>query len=308
MTSDINILVTMDCEPPVKPGARNASGPRSWDESDRFIRGYDAIAARHGFPVSYFLHPEVAQSHADLFRALERGGACIDGLHLHPWKFDETNFRAHFGGLDRDGQRAILTRAAKVYERHMERSPRYFRPGTFSANDNTFPLLVEMGFEGGSVSAPERVFPDLNAIWTGAPKDPHKAHAVFRQNIGDLPFVNIPLTSDFSTSGMLNGRTYFRDLRPDYDDTEEGFARIVSNIVGQVLERAPTVPVILIVTHNDNPYDDPTNRIARNFDFILGEISRCCRRHGITASGATVAKVVDRMRQAPSVMPPFVYA
>lgn len=308
MTSCMNVLVTMDCEPPAKPGAKNASGPRDWDESDRYIKGYDAIAAGHGFPVSYFLHPEVAETHAGLFHALEADGACIDGLHLHPWKFDEANFRAHFGGLDKEQQREILTNASAVYARHIGRQPRYFRPGTFSANDNTFPLLVEMGFEGGSVSAPERVFPDLNAVWTGAPKDPHKAHGIFRQNPGDLPFVNIPLTSDFSAAGMLNGRAYFRDLRPDYDDTEEGFARIVGNIVDQVIERGPDVPVILIVTHNDNAYDDPENQIARNFDFILGEIRTACEARGIAAKGATVADIVETLRPVSPTLPPFVYA
>lgn len=308
MTKVISVLVTMDCEPPVKPGARNASGPRDWEQSERFIRGYDAIAARHGFPVSYFLHPEVAEAHAPLFFELERSGACIDGLHLHPWKFDEQRYRAHFGGLTQSEQRDILREASALYEKHMGRRPRYFRPGTFSANDFTFPVLEELGFDGGSVSAPERNFPDLNANWVGAPRDPHRAHRCFRQRSGSLGFVNIPLTSDFETDGILNGRPYPRDLRPDYPDDEAGFSRIVENIVGQVLGRNPGTPVVNIVTHNDNDFSDPENRIARNLDFILGQIHAHCRAHGAEAKGKTITDVVSSTMAADQPEAGFVYA
>jgi len=308
MTKIISVVVTMDCEPPVKLGATNASGPKDWTQSERFIRGYNAISARHGFPVSYFLHPEVTEAHAALFKELELAGACIDGLHLHPWKFDESRYRAHFGGLSQEDQFAILREASAEYERNMGRRPKYFRPGTFSANDFTLPTLEELGFIGGSVSAPERNFPDLNANWVGAPKDPHRGHRCFRQMPGDMAFINMPLTSDFETSGVLNGRPYPRDLRPDYADDEAGFARVVENVVRQILARDPSLPVINVVTHNDNDFADPENRVARNLDFILGQVRSQCRARGVHPEGKTIADIVAAEQRLSHVLPEFLYA
>lgn len=302
MIDRIFVVITMDCEPPHDGRVARASGPRSWADSERFVRGYTAIAKEHGFPVSFFLHPEVALDQAGLFHELERDGANIDGLHLHPWKYGDGRFRAHFGGLSADQQYAVVSEAAALYRHGMGRRPKYFRPGTFSANDNTYRVLVDLGFEGGSISAPERNFVDINAVWNGAPKDPHRAHPNFRQCRGDLPFANMPLTSDFSTPGMLNGREYFRDLRPDFDDQEEGFRRIVDNVVGQVVGRAPAVPVINLVTHNDNDYGDPDNRVCRNLRVILREINEACRRAGVAAAGTTMDEVC-RMVMAVPVMP-----
>ena len=306
MIDEILVVITMDCERPHDGTVALASGPASWEQSDSFIRGYTAIAAEHGFPVSFFLHPEVALAQAPLFLDLEKDGACIDGLHLHPWKFDDGRFRAHFGGLSVAEQYAALSEASALYQHGLGRRPKYFRPGTFSGNDNTYRILVDLGFMGGSISAPERNFIDINANWMGCPKDPHRPHPHFRQCLGDLPFANMPLTSDFSTTGMLNGRAYFRDLRPDFDDTHEGFARVVDNIIHQVLERAPAVPVISMVTHNDHDYANPDDPICRNYRFILGEIHRICQAAGIKATGATFHRVCDEVLALPVDVPEFV--
>ncbi|EKF20622.1 polysaccharide deacetylase family protein [Nitratireductor pacificus] len=285
MTDIIYVAVTMDCEPLRDQGIRNASGPVTWRESELSIRGYDRIAREYGFPVTYFQHPEVALAHADLMRELERGGACIDGLHLHPWKFDRERYNAHFGGLSASDQCAILSEGSALFRHAMGKRPKYFRPGTFSANDDTFRILSELGFVGGSVSAPERNFVSLNAIWNGAPRDPHRPDANFRQRIGALPFANVPLTSDFSSLGELNGRAYFRDLRPDYDDTPEGFRRVVANVISQVRERKPLLPVVNMVTHNDNPYSDPDNQVTRNYRTILEAIHAICEAAGVVVKG-----------------------
>lgn len=286
MIDTIHVAITMDCEPPKDIGIENASGPVSWEESELSIRGYDGIAREFGFPVTYFQHPEVALHHAPLMLELEAGGACIDGLHLHPWKFDNERYNAHFGGLSARDQYAIISEASALFRHGLGRRPRYFRPGTFSANDDTFRVLVELGFVGGSVSAPERNFVELNSVWNGAPKDPHRPHPDFRHCVGELPFANIPLSSDFSSEGQLNGRPYYRDLRPDYEDSPQGFRQIVRNIIHQISDRAPALPVLNLVTHNDHPYSDPSNAVTENYVAVLDEISGCCAKLGIRAAGA----------------------
>src|SRR5690606_16177301 len=163
--------------------------------------------------------------------------------------------RAHLGGLSEEDQRAVLSEATALWQRAMGRRPDYFRPGTFSANDATFRVLVDLGFKGGSVSAPNRVYRELNSIWTGAVKDPHRPHPIFRQLSGSLPFANIPLTHDYSKLEDLNGRRFHRDMRPDYHDAD--YHLIANNIVEQLIERRPAVPIIHMDTHNDHDYTDP---------------------------------------------------
>lgn len=287
----IHILITMDVEPALDAATRpdGASGPLNYDDSERFIRGYARRAAARGYPVSYMLHPEVTAHHARLFLDFESQGACL-GLHLHPWKFADGHYQAHFGGLSAEEQYAIVSEATAVWYSNMGKRPKFFRPGTFSANDSTFGVLDRLGFLGGSVSIPGRVYPDLNAVWAGATPDPHRANGSFRQNPGDLNFVNIPLSVDTSRVEDRNGRKFHWDLRPDW--LSANYATIARNIVAQLLERSPQVPVIHMDTHNDNDYSDDTDRVSRNFETVLDEIGKACREAGTEPVGATFADVV----------------
>lgn len=303
----IQVLITMDVEPALGGDTRpeGASGPLSWEDSDRFIRGYHRRAAARGWPVSYMLHPETTAHHAALFLDLERQGACL-GLHLHPWKFADGHYQAHFGGLAADMQTAIVSEAIAMWQANMGKRPRFFRPGTFSANDSTFGVLERLGFLGGSVSIPGRVYPDLNAVWAGAALDPHRANGVFRQVPGDLDFVNIPLSVDVSGLEDRGGRRFHWDLRPDW--VQADYRSIARNIVAQVLQRNPAVPVVHVVTHNDNDYSDDADRVCRNFETVLDEIGAAIREAGAQAVGATFADVARLVHGAASGRKGFVFA
>jgi peptidoglycan/xylan/chitin deacetylase (PgdA/CDA1 family) len=305
--TDIHIVTTMDVEPvlPDGRGADGASGPPSYAFSERAIAGYARIAAQHGYPVTFLIHPEATHAHADLFRELEAAGACL-GLHLHPWKFADGHYRAHFGGLTAAQQTAILSEAVEMWRSGLGRRPQYFRPGTFSANDFTFEVLETLGFLGGSISVPGRVYPDLNAVWAGAVPDPHPANAVFRQLAGELSFVNIPLSVDLSSVEERGGRQFCWDLRPDW--AEADYTRIATNIVTQVLDRNPQVPVLQIVTHNDNDFSEPSDRVCGNFRLVLEAVGEACRRAGARPVGATFADVTALVRQRGRRAARFVYA
>ncbi len=292
----IYVSISMDCERDRQFTHPTASGPADFAASADWVRAYADLAGAYGWPVTFFLHPEVAEGQADLFLDLEGQGACL-GLHLHPWKFGDGRYRAHFGGLSADQQRAALSEAAALWQRAVGRRPLYFRPGTFSANDATFGVLVDLGFRGGSISAPNRVYRDLCSIWTGAEKDPHRPHRIFRQLKGDLDFGNVPLTHDYSRLEDLRGRRFHRDLRPDYQDAD--YRLIADNIVEQIMERRPSVPVIHMVTHNDHDYTDPEDRVRKNYDVVLREIDRACRSRGIEPVGATMAELVDMVLAQP---------
>jgi len=292
---EILIVVTMDCERPRSETKDSASGPASYADSVRFIEGYGRLVAERGWPVTFFVHPEVMCAHPAIFRAAEREGACL-GLHLHPWKLKDSKWNAHFGGLTAVEQRAILSHASDMFAEGLGRRPAYFRPGTFSANDSTFPVLHELGFRGGSISAPERIYRDLCAVWTGAPRDPHRTHQAFRLLPGDMDFVNMPLSVDFSAMQEVNGRRFGRDLRPDYQAAD--YAAIARNIVDQVMERNPVVPLVNILTHNDNDFTKPSDRVRQNLLRAFDAIEQACAERGLKIKGATVENVVDRVLAA----------
>jgi peptidoglycan/xylan/chitin deacetylase (PgdA/CDA1 family) len=293
--SEIHIVVTMDCERPTSDTHAAASGPPNLEKAEIWTRAYAEIAAEFGFPVTYFVHPEVAVAQADLFRELEAVGHCL-GLHLHAWRFD-ARFQCEFGGLNEAQSRTMLAEASQMWRQAFGTDPLYFRQGTLSANDSLFRALADLGFRGGSVSLPGRVFPDKHAVWAGAPLDPHRGHAIFRLLEGDLAFANMPISVDTSELHHRDGRQFYWDLRPDFDGLD--YTAMARNIVAQLQERSPAVPCINMLTHNDHDFADPEGRVCRNFRNVLTEFTAACNEAGITPVGATLANICDRVLAEP---------
>jgi len=292
---EIDIVVTMDCERPVSDTHPLASGPPNLEKAALWTRAYADIAGRYGFPVTFFVHPETAVAQAELFRELEEGGHCL-GLHIHAWRFDD-RFECEFGGLSENQARAMLGEATTLWRQAFGNRPRYFRQGTLSANDSLFRLLADMGFRGGSVSLPGRVFPDKHAVWAGAPLDPHRGNAVFRLLAGDLDFANMPITVDTSELNTRNSRQFYWDLRPDFEGLD--YRKHAKNVVAQLQARAPAVPCINMLTHNDYDFADSRSRVARNFVAVLDAITDACREAGLTAVGATLADITGKVLARP---------
>ena len=90
----------------------------------------------------------------------------------------------------------MLSRAIEMWREAFNVPPQYFRQGTLSANDSLFRVLADLGFRGGSVSLPGRVFPDKHAVWAGAPLDPHRATPTSAFSKGRL---NSPICRSWST-------------------------------------------------------------------------------------------------------------
>jgi hypothetical protein len=201
-------------------------------------------------------------------------------------------------------QRAIVARAAEEWAQGLGRRPGFFRPGTFSANDATAGIAAELGFAGVSMSVPGRSFPDLGAIWVGCPPDPHRMHPAMRLLEGAMALPNMPLSVDFSQTRRRGNRSWHPDLRPDqaYDDLPGSVARVVD----QILSRAPAVPVLNIVTHNDNDYTDPADPARRNLEAILAAIRAAAGERGAACRGAAIEDVCARVAALPPPEPAFV--
>lgn len=315
MSTPIKVVVTMDCEPTTATSHPTATGPATWDLGERATCGYAEIAREFGFPVTYFIHPEAALAQADMFDGLRKQGACL-GLHIHAWKYAMwrhagKRYMRHYGGLSADEQRAILAEAGALWQGALGEWPKYFRPGTFSANDAIFRVLAEMGFLGGSCSVPGRLMPEMQAAWVGAEPDPHRAHPDFRLIAGELDFVNMPLAVDFSISlEGRNGRRFHPDLRPDTDwQTQYGltYDTIAENIVSQVVARQPAVPVINLVSHNHYDYRDPQAPATIRLRDALRALCAAAEKAGVQLVGATLETVVKDLLAIPPKIAPFNY-
>ena len=311
---EISIVLTMDCEPTTATTHPSATGPANWDAGEDAVRGYADVAAAYGLPLTLFVHPEAAVAQSAMFRELEQNGACL-GLHMHPWKYalwrhEGRRYFAHYGGLSAVEQSELLKESGAIWADCIGHPPNYFRPGTFSANDAIFQVLQACGFRGGSCTAPGRLIPEMQAIWTGAQPDPHRASAIFRQALGDLDFANIPLSADFSR--MLAGpagRSMYADLRPDVDwpgQYDVSYRTIATNIVNQIYARAPRVPVLSTITHNHYDYRNSTDPVYDRLRLMLDEMHAACSAAGLRAVGATLKDVVDRVLAQPLVREPFV--
>ena len=154
----INVILTMDCEPALfecSPLAIKLSGtgPATHEEGESSIRAYVETADVEGYPVTLFAHPEVAVAQTALLLELQQAGACL-GMHLHPYKFDPVRYPRDLGAFTAEQQSEMISAAMKAWSDALGQHPRFFRGGVYSANDATFGVLLELGFEGGSLSVP----------------------------------------------------------------------------------------------------------------------------------------------------------
>jgi hypothetical protein len=249
-----------------------------------------------------------------MFRELERGGACL-GLHMHPWKYSiwrhqGRKYFAHYGGLSAAEQGELLAESAAIWADAIGHRPEYFRPGTFSANDAVFAVLEAERFRGGSCTAPGRLIPEMQAIWAGGQPDPHRASPIFRQSQGDRNFANMPLSADFSKLlGGPAGRSMYADFRPDVDWPRQydiSYRTIATNIVNQVRDRAPHVPVLNTITHNHYAYRNSADPVYARLRLMLDEMLTACRTVGLREVGATLKDVADEVLALPAVSEPFI--
>lgn len=218
---------------------------------------------------------------------------------------------AHFGQLSYDEQIALLSEAAALWHSAMGERPLYFRPGTFSANDSTFRALAELGFRGGSISAPGRVYPEIRAVWTGTEPDPHRTNASFRLLPGNMMLGNMPLSADFSVLlDMRSGRRAHADFRPDVDWPGRfsiGYRTIAENILRQVTERRPAIPVLNSISHNHYDYGNRADPACMRYLTMLDELSGACMRAGVRTVGHTVRDIVEKTLEIEPVPEEFLY-
>lgn len=302
MSKKLFVLFTMDVEP--SAAASGSSGPDSDEVGMRAILDFQNVLHRFAYRATYFIHPELIVAYPRFYKTLANEGNAL-GLHLHTTKFSAAKQRCELGGLPSREQRRLIDMAADLFERGLGVRPRIFRPGCFSANDATCGVLHDLGFMGGGVSIPGRIWPDRFCVWSGAYPYAHFAHKAFRQCAGDLRFVDIPLSVDLTTPLRYNpvGFYHHPDLRPGgvYSETDEvAYDRreLLHNILQRMAADRPPINTLVVDVHNDRDFTSEGSQAAENLRAVLEGIEPECRALGWEAVPATYEEVIRRYTAA----------
>jgi len=299
--SSTYILMTMDCESAktdvsAAGMAMSSSGPADYAESARSIEGYVNTCTKAGYPVTLFLHPEVAESNADLVLRLQKEGACL-GLHLHPYKLRDSPYSEDLGAYAEDDQREILGRAVYAWESALNQKPQYFRAGYFSANDTTFRILEDLGFRGAGLSNPGRSLVSHFSVWKGAEPYPHRANTAFRLAEGTSDLIEIPVAVAYGRP-VARGHAGESGFEWPYIPHAYDHEAIVADVFGRFVEDRPAFGTFVTDTHNDHDYSDPHSPASQNLDRILNALRISADELGLNLVGTTIEDLCDRVREA----------
>jgi len=249
MGTPLYVSFTMDCE---RIAAESPpGGPESWEVSERAIRGYCERLLAHGYKPTLFLTPECGGQHVEMLRRLAERGVEL-GLHVHPQSLGDHRYQCYLGEYDANMQREIIGLATEMLTRAIVVRPVSFRPGNFSANDETYGVLYDLGFRQGSVSDPGRRSPQYAATWEGTCPDPHYVDLHDRLGLGDLPFLEMPLTTD-PQRRHPNGFPY--ELRIESGLFGDWHRPIIQRTLRRFEREQVSLRALCILTHNYLAYD-----------------------------------------------------
>lgn len=267
------VAFTMDCHPATARGA--PEGPKSWEQSAAAIDGYCTRLARARFPATLFLTPRVAEFHAPLLEEAASAGAEL-GLLIQPQSLDGMDFNRFLGHYGAAEQRSIIARSLEGFQDALARRPQSARSAMFSATDDTYSSLFELGFRQGSVSNPGRHVAAHRADWRGAEPDPHYVDARDRLRVGDLPFFEVPVTTDATSR-----RNVVPDLTIENGTLKDFHQPFIETQLQRMERSAVAFRALCFTTRNVFPYHAPTNPLVQTLDGILNYLDSLNQRYEV---------------------------
>jgi len=275
-------MVSVDCEACQESIKDKALGER---ESGALVE----ILTKADVPATLFVLAADLEASAGLYRQAFKAG-CEIGLHLHPSDIGYGEFLGIYGPEE---QTKIISNAADRFAQVMGFRPRSICPGYHSANDYTYPVLVEHGFEHGRVSSPMRNLPECASAWPSSPLDAHYAHAYNRILKGTLNFVDLPHTID--PDSLIWGGRIPLELRVEMVDAKDHWYTI-NKAVERQLSQGVALPYISIVTHNLFDYSEANGFRRKTLEKMLVHAKKIIESNGCLCKGATFEEVAKVFR------------
>jgi peptidoglycan/xylan/chitin deacetylase (PgdA/CDA1 family) len=285
-TTDIYFCWTLDCEATQREISNAPLGRRS-------IRGFVDVVMEAGMRATLFVLPSEARSSPRLLRQLIDEGVEV-GMHYHP---QEEGHADYCGAYSADDQRAMFANGLRQLSDALGFAPRTFRTGSCSANDATFPITAELGFNCCSHSMPGRNMPTLRSNWVGAPAHVHDAHPANRLLEGGLNLVEIPVTTD--PDSMLWSGGHPQDLRVELFDAKNQ-RYLINKVLAREKMRLQPMKALVALTHNIFDYSDPTDFRRQTLVQMLQDAAELADRHEVMLRPATISDVATAYRKARS--------
>ncbi|HOK56253.1 MAG TPA: polysaccharide deacetylase family protein [bacterium] len=281
MEKIIHIIWTMDCEFPKSP----FGGPENWEIAEKSVNGFLEVLTKHCQKATFFVTPEVIQKKFNVFS--EKNKNFEIGMHLHP--FDDSNKKKlYMGQMRKEEQEKVLKENREKWIQSAGFEPRSFRPGNFSANDYTFPLLLKLGFFQGSVSSPYRKMEKFFTDWEGALLDPHHTNEKSRLIEGKLDFFEVPVTVDPFRKKRIDGTSY--ELRIEWGDISEHIVTI-ENVLKRLKKENPPVKSIVSITHNTFDYTLKNSKYRSTLEKLILFIQELIIKENFTPLSITIEEL-----------------
>lgn len=258
---------------------------------ERAIRGLGDLFAETGTRGTFLVIPGDIEAHATIYRELEGQGHEI-GLHIHP---ADMGYEEFLGVQSEAMQKRTIGEAADRFAQVMGRRPASFCPGYASANDATFGVLEELGFTHGMVSIPTRNLPQCACLWASAPLDPHYPHRYNRSLIGDVDFVEMPLTVD--PDSRMWGGAHPQDLRVELVDAKNHWYTM-DKAVRRQMEKGSVLKQLHAITHNVFEYSEPGNFRRETYLGMVRGARQIAEREGLDFRAATLSEMAAAYRQS----------
>ncbi|HET9222127.1 MAG TPA: hypothetical protein VFO07_06470, partial [Roseiflexaceae bacterium] len=166
------------------------------------------------------------------------------------------------------------------------------RSGAFSANDATFQVLYQLGFRQGSLSVPGRDLPRDAACWTHTEQDAHYVNPSDRLRAGDLPFLELPVTSDPNTF-YLQGHP--SDLCIENSTVEDWHRPLIEQHLTRMAAAKVAFRALCLYTHSGLAYYQDDDRHSATIEQLIEYFDTLAEQYELVPT--TLAGAHERFRQ-----------
>lgn len=278
-------------------------GPATWEFAEASVRGFVARMEELGVGAgaSLFVYPDVGRHQQQLYRELAASGVEI-ALHLNALRYSRLrDDRAKWlGEMSLDEQREAIAMAKQDLEEAVEQPCDGYRACYGSANDDTFSILEELGFEWAS-NASGRHRPEFFANWAGSWPFGHHANRKCKVVVGNLNLYEIPVTVGLKTFYEGNPDQPL-DLRVESSpkavgEKRESLRSVIEENIVEMARRNVPVRAIIGASHNTNPYADRDTHQSQNLDWIVEHARELAQEQELEFVPASFADLTSEARR-----------
>jgi hypothetical protein len=144
------------------------------------------------------------------------------------------------------------------------------------------------------VSIPTRDLPQCACTWASAPLDPHYPHRFNRSLVGDVDFVELPVTVD--PASRMWGGAHPQDLRVELVDAKNHWHNMNKSVVRQMSQSTPLIQLHAI-THNTFDFSDPSNFRRETFIGMVEGARKIAEANGLKFQAATLQEMAQEYRK-----------